>query len=65
MKPQIVIDNTYGQAPVVSFLQKITASTLVAEIPCIMIDLLSSLDKISVDTSSSIAPVAVPFGPAK
>ena len=44
MKPQLVIDNSFGQAPVISFMQAITASTLIAGIPAAMADLIAVLE---------------------
>ncbi len=53
MRPQLVIDNSYGQAPVISFLRAITASTLTAEIPAVMAELLVLLAAVPAGSPSS------------
>jgi len=61
MRPQLVIDNSYGQAPVISFMRAITASTLIADIPAVMADLLILLEAVPAGSPSS--PLSGPENP--
>jgi len=61
MRPQLVIDNSYGQAPVISFMREITASTLTADIPAVMADLLILLEAVPAGSPSS--PLSGPEKP--
>ncbi len=61
MRPQLVIDNSYGQAPVISFMRAITASTLLEDIPAVMADLLLLLEAVPAGSPSS--PLSGPEKP--
>ena len=61
MRPQLVIDNSYGQAPVISFMREITASTLTADIPAVMAELLLLLEAVPAGSPSS--PLSGPEKP--
>ncbi len=61
MRPQLVIDNSYGQPPVISFMREITASTLTAAIPAVMADLLILLEAVPAGSPSS--PLSGPEKP--
>ncbi|HEX7849869.1 MAG TPA: hypothetical protein VF485_09095 [Sphingomonas sp.] len=61
MRPQLVIDNSYGQPPVISFMRAITASTLTADIPAVMADLLLLLEAVPAGSPSS--PLSGPEKP--
>jgi hypothetical protein len=61
MRPQLVIDNSYGQAPVISFMREITVSTLTATIPAVMAELLLLLEAVPAGSPSS--PLSGPEKP--
>jgi hypothetical protein len=61
MRPQLVIDNSYGQPPVISFMRAITASTLLADVPAVMADLLILLQAVPAGSPSS--PLSGPEKP--
>jgi hypothetical protein len=61
MRPQLVIDNSYGQAPVIRLMRAITASTLIADIPAVMADLLTLLE--AVPAGSPLSPLTGPEKP--
>jgi len=59
MRPQLIIDNSAWQPPVINYLQAITAATLLEQLPNDMLAMLAMLGG-APDTTPSCPPTVPP-----